>query len=161
MTKFVHNLCIELVVTYDRIVVNISPRWDVKADVAATSRRVAERMLIVGGRQERGVSRTVILALAEDRAAVHLHLGESLFEFALLGGSHVGELVDVDVEVVGECHLCVKLVAEVDVVEEVHTEWLGKEPDGEGTLAASLMTDEYWHRLIAVEHIHLEPVCDG
>ena len=155
MTKLMHNLCIELVITYDRIIVNICPRWDVKTDVAATSRRVAERMLIVGGCQERGIPWTVILALAEDRTAVHLHLGEGLLELALLGRSHVGELVDVDIEVVGESHLGIKLIAEVDVVEEVHAELLGKEPDGEGTLAASLLADEHRHRLVAVEHIHL------
>ena len=161
MTKLMHNLCIELGIIYDRIIVYICPCWDVKTEVTTASRRVAKRMLIVGGCQERSIPWAVFLAFAEDRSAIDLHFGENLFELALLARSHVGELVDVDIEVVCECHFCVKLVAEVDVVEEVHAESFGQESYGEGTLAATLLSDEYRHRLVAMEHVHLEPVGNG
>lgn len=40
----------------------------------------------------------------------------------MLGWAHVGKLIDVDIEIVGECHLGIKLVVEVDVDEEMFLE---------------------------------------
>lgn len=74
-------------------------------------------MLIVGSRQERGVTRTVSLALAKDRATIHLHLGECLLQLSLLRRSHVSQLIYVDKEVMGERHLRVKLIAKIDMIE--------------------------------------------
>ena len=152
------SLRIELVVIDDRGVVCITTGRDVNTDVAATSRRVAERMLVVGGCQEGGITRTISLRLAKDGTTVHLHLGEYLLELTLLGWSHVGKLIYVDIEVVGEGHLGIKLVGEVDVVEEILTQMLWQEAVGKGALAAPLLTDVHRHYLIAVQCIHLEPV---
>ena len=125
LPQLIENLGIELSVVDGRTIVDEFAGWYSDADVSAASRGVAERMLIVGGRQERGVSRTVFLALSEDRATVHLHLGEGLLELALLRRSHVSQLVDVDEEVVGKCHVRVELVGKVDVVEEVLAQHFG------------------------------------
>ena len=152
--QLIHNLCIELVVIDDRNVVYITTGWDVDTDVSATSRRVAERMLVVGGCQEGGITRTISLRLAEDGTAVHLHLGECLLQLSLLVRSHVGELIYVDIEVVGESHLAVKLVGEVDVVEEVLAQMLRQEAVGKSTLATPLLTDEHRHHLVAVQRVH-------
>ena len=56
MAKLIHNLCIELVIIDDRTIVYIFTRRNVKADVSAATGRVAERMLIVGGSQERSIA---------------------------------------------------------------------------------------------------------
>ena len=81
-----------------------------------------------------------------------------MLELALLRSSHVGELVDIDKEIVGECHLGIKLIAKVDVVEEILAKFLRQQANGKGTLSAPLLTDEDRHRLIAMQHIHLQPM---
>ena len=107
-------------------------------DESTTSRWVAERMLIIGGGQKGSIAGTICLRLAEDRTSVHLYLGEGLFQLALLVRSHVGKLVYIDIEVVSERHLCIKLIAEVDVVEEILAQVLRQETIGKGTLSATL-----------------------
>lgn len=69
-------MCIELVIIDGRAIGYIFTGWYLNADEAAATRGIAERMLIVGGGQEGGISATVILALSEDGAAIHLDLGE-------------------------------------------------------------------------------------
>ena len=48
ITKLIHHLCIELVIIDDRTVVYKLPIGNSKTEVTATSRRVAERIPIVG-----------------------------------------------------------------------------------------------------------------
>ena len=110
-------------------------------------------MLIVGSRQERGVTRTVSLALAKDRATIYLHLGEGLLQLALLRRSHVSQLIYIDKEIMGERHLRVKLIAKIDMIEEVASQLLWQETIGKGTLATTLLTNENRCHLIAMEHI--------
>ena len=50
ITKLIHHLCIELVIIDDRTVVYKLPIGNSKTEVTATSRRVAERIPIVGKR---------------------------------------------------------------------------------------------------------------
>ena len=61
----------------------------------------------------------------------------------------------------GERHLGIKLVVEVDVVEEVLAEFLWQQSVGEGTFSASLLSDEYRGYLVAMKHVHVEPQCHG
>ena len=48
ITKLIHHLCIELVIIDDRTIVYKLPIGNSKTEVTATSRRVAERIPIVG-----------------------------------------------------------------------------------------------------------------
>lgn len=157
--EFVQYLCIELVVVDGGVVVDELSLADADTEVATATCGVAKRMLIVGGSKEGCVAAAIFLRLTEDGATVNLHLRQCLLELALLRGSHIGKLVDVDEQIMGERHVAVELVAEVDVVHEVHAEMRRQESDGEGALATSLLTDEHRHTLVAVKHVHAEPVC--
>ena len=102
--KLIHHLCIELVIIDDRTVVYKLPVGNSKTEVTATSRWVAEWMLIVGSCQKRGVSSAVCLTLAEDRATIHLYLRKRLLQLALLGYGDVGKLINVHQKIMGERH---------------------------------------------------------
>ena len=149
---------IELVIIDDRTVVYKLPVGNSKTEVAATSRRVAEWMLIVGGCQKRGVSSAVCLTLSEDRATIHLYLRKRLLQLALLGNGNVGKLINVHQKIMGERHFRIKLVAEVDVVEEILAKFLGQQSDGEGTFSATLLSDKHRYGFISVQHVHLQPM---
>lgn len=159
--ELVEKLGVELVVVDGREVVDELPLTDVDAEVASAAGGVAERVHVVGGGEEGGVASAVLLRAAEDGAPVDLDLRERLFEAALLVGAHAVKLVDVDDEVVGEGHIGIELVAEVDVVEIVGTEFFGQEAHGEGALAATLRPDEHGHALVAVKKVHAHPVGHG
>ena len=58
-----------------------------------------------------------------------------------------------------ESHLKVETVGETDVIEEVGTQFWRKKPVTECTLAATLLTDEYRHTLVAMQCVHLQPMC--
>ena len=115
-------------------------------------------MLIIGGCQEGSITRTVILTLAEDRAPVHLHLRKHLLQFALLRWSHIRKLIYVDIEIMSERHLGIKLIGKVDVVEEILSQMIRQQAIGEGTLAATLLADKHRSGFVAMKHIHLQPV---
>ena len=59
-------------------------------------------------------------------------------QLALLTSFLVGKLIDIDNQVVSQCHLLVKLVGKVDVVEEIHPELGWQKPVGESGLSAPL-----------------------
>ena len=115
-------------------------------------------MRVVGCGDKRGIAKSVVLTAAENGSSVHLHLRQSLLELALLRHTHIGKLVDVDEKVVGESHLAVKLVAEVDVVEIVASQSLRQQSEGKRALAATLLSDEHGHSLVAMLAIHLQPM---
>jgi len=54
--EFIHYLCIELVIIDGRAIGYIFTGWYLNADEAAATRGIAERMLIVGGSQERSIA---------------------------------------------------------------------------------------------------------
>lgn len=132
-----------------------------QTDEAAATRRVAERMLIIGSCQEGSVTRTVILTLTEDRAPIHLHLRKHLLQLALLRWSHIRKLIYVDKEIMSERHLGVKLIGKVDVVEEILAQMIRQQAIGKGTLAATLLADKHRSGFVAMKHIHLQPVGDS
>ena len=63
----------QLRIVYRSLIIDELSLGNLKAEVSSTSRRVAKRMLVVGGCQEGSVSAAVILTLAKDGATVHLH----------------------------------------------------------------------------------------
>ena len=61
----------------------------------------------------------------------------------------------------GERHLRVKLIAKIDMVEEVASQLLWQETIGEGALATTLLPDEDGCHLIAMERIEMKPMSHG
>ena len=157
----VQQLGIKLGVIDWRSVVDELSLLHFQADIAATACRVAKRMLIVGCGKETRIATAIFLRLTEDRTAINLNLRERLLQLALLSRSHVGKLVNVDKQVVGERHLAVKLIAKIDVIHEVAAQMFWQQADSKRALAASLLTNQYWHTFIAVQHVDAQPMCHG
>ena len=95
-------------------------------------------MWIVGGGDEGGKPWTVFLRAAEDRTTVDLRLRQGLFQMGVLTGTDCLQLVEVHQQVVGQCHLLVELVREVQVVEEVLSQMGWEQSGDEGCLTSSL-----------------------
>ena len=76
----------------------------------------------------------------------------------MLTGTYGVELIKVHKQVVGQRHLLVELVREVQVVQEILLQMLGQQATEERGLATTLRTNQRGHHLIAVQRVHLKPV---
>ena len=97
----------------------------------------------------------VLLCLAVDDTSVDLTLRQCLLQRCMLRGTYGIELVEVDEEVVGECHLLVELVREVDVIKVIHPQMFWQQTCHEGRFTTALCADECRHRLVGMKHVHL------
>ncbi len=129
-----------------------------QTQITTTSCRIAKRMRVVGCGQETCITNSVLLRLAKDGTTVDFYLRESLLQFSLLRRSHIGELIDIDKQIVGKGHIAVELVAEVDMVEVVLTQMFRQKPYCESALATSLRPNQDRHTLIAVQRVHTHPM---
>ena len=118
-------------------------------------------MTVVGRGHERGITGTIFLGSSEDRTTVHLTNRQCLLQRSLLRRTDGLEFVEVDEEVVGQRHLLVELVREVQMAEEVLSQMGRQEATHEDGLSTALLTNQRWHTLIAVQHVHLEPMGYG
>ena len=98
-------------------------------------------MGIVRGGRKRCIAGTVILRVTIDLASVDLVLREQLLQGRMLGGTHGIQLIEVHQQVVGQGHLLIELVREVQVVQIVLAKRQGKEATQEGGLTTALGTD--------------------
>ena len=125
-TQLMQQLSKELCVVDGGLIVDELTFGNLDADVTSATCFIAERLSLVCGGQERRIAPTVLLCLTKDGAAVYLYLREHLLQPPLLRGPHVGKLVDVDQQVVGQGHFAVELISQVDVVEKVDAQLFGE-----------------------------------
>lgn len=116
----------ELCVVNGALVIDELTFGNLDAEVAPATGLIAERLSLVCSSQERRIAPTVLLCLAEDGPTIDLYLREHLLQPPLLRGPHVGKLVDVDQQVVGQGHFAVELISQVDVVEKVDAQLFGE-----------------------------------
>ena len=79
----------------------------------------------------------------------------------MLRGTDGIQLVEVHQQIVGQRHLLVELVREVQVVKIVLAQMLGQQAAQEGGLATALTAYERGHTLVAVQRVKLQPVGNG
>ena len=93
-----------------------------------------------------------------DGASVHLTLRERLLQSRMLAGTDGIQLIEVHNEVVRQGHLLVELVREVQMVQEIHTQFWRQQTGHKGGLSTALSTNQRRHTLIAMKRVHLKPV---
>ena len=131
---------------------------DTYADVSTATRRVSQRMRIVGGCHKRCKSRTILLGATKDRATVHLAYRQRLLQLGVLLNTDGLELIQIHEEIIRQSHLLVELVAQVQMVHIKLSQLQGQQSTHKGGLTTTLITNKRRHTFIAMKHIHQLPM---
>ena len=108
--------------------VDVLAAWDAHADESALTRRIHQRLHLVGGADERGVAAILFDGLAVGRTELHVARRQQVFQHNLLRVGGLVELVDIDQGEGGQGDIQVKLVLEVDLVVVVVAQFWGQQP---------------------------------
>ena len=73
----------------------------------------------------------------------------------MLTGTNGIELVEIDNQVVGKCHLLVELIRKVQMIEVILSQMWRKQPTKEGCLSTALCSNQRWYTFVAVQQIQL------
>ena len=158
LTQLIEHLGIELLVVNLACVVDELPLRNLQTDIATIARSICQGMRIVGGSHKRGIARSVFLRGTIDGSSIYLAFRKRLLQRGMLTGADSLQLIQTYQQIVGQRHLLVKLVRQVQVVQEILAQMLGQQSFKEGGLAAALISNERRHYFVAVKSVHLKPM---
>ena len=81
-----------------------------------------------------------------------------MLQLALLAAFHVGKLIDVHQQVVRQCHIGIKLVGKVDVIQIIGSQLRGQQAHGESCLATTLSANQYGSHFVTMQVVEAQPM---